>query len=141
MYEGIGLRDPGDRDPDDDLDLQLTGPRTTPDQEPPVQGPVQDDGQQTRRSQGVVQGGPGSSPLYLPQDQTPAQEQPGLAELSPGDIVRSPLRRGRRYKVKALEGEAVHVWELEAGITGAQRMFMATDLVLVDRRQSQKEDG
>jgi hypothetical protein len=33
------------------------------------------------------------------------------------------------------------VWELEAGITGAQRMFMATDLVLVDRRQKQKEDG
>jgi putative DNA primase/helicase len=64
MYEGIGLRDPGDRDSDDDLDLQLTGPRTTPDQEPPVQGPVQDEATQNRRSQGVVQGGPGWSRVF-----------------------------------------------------------------------------
>jgi hypothetical protein len=90
-------------------------------------------------SEGVVQGGPGSSSLYPSQDQTPAQTPAQLPEeLVPGDIVRSPLRRGRRYKVKALEGEVVHVWELEAGITGAQRVFMATDLVLVDRRQKEE---
>ena len=63
VYEGIDLREVGDHDPDDDLDLQLTGPRTTPDQGPAVQGPGQDEVAQNRRSEPVVQGGPGSSPL------------------------------------------------------------------------------
>jgi hypothetical protein len=52
----------------------------------------------------------------------------------PGDTVRLDRYRGRRFKVKAVDGPAIDCWELDHGIAGAQHTFLADELILVQRK-------
>jgi putative DNA primase/helicase len=73
FLEGLGLRDPGN-DPDDESEQQWTRPRPILAQTDLGQDVVPDKTEQNPRSDGMGQDGPGSSPLYPPQEQTPDEE-------------------------------------------------------------------
>ncbi len=120
VYQGIGLRVPGD---DDGSEEQSPDTLTTHDHPEPVRDPVGVAAPRNGRSAGTVTGGQGSEPMYPPH----------ADELVPGRLVRQlGGLASRRFKVKAVHADCVDAYEIERGdVAGKLRTFAIEDVAVV----------
>lgn len=136
VYEGIGVRGPGDDDePEDessrpredrDSEQQSVEPLTTRDTPPAVMDETATHIEQDRRSVPVVTGGQGSSAMYVSHDVG--------SSIPPGTLIRQVGGlKTRRYWVKATTNGSVDAWELErGGAAGKLRTFRVADVIVVE---------